>query len=375
MPCTYLLLTLCCTILAAAEQVETWTLPPGGLQPRVAVGADGTVHAAWLKGRPEASEVWYATRAPTGADWKAPRRVDTGDGSAVAMGMVRGVQIALGAKDQPHLLWIGSAKAKPRAPDGSTPVLYSRLTAAGFAPPSNVVAAGTGLDGGGAIAADATGAVFVCWHAAAGATDDGSRVALARRSGDGGESFGPERQLLSWKSGMCACCEMGAVGDGAGGALLLLRVATANADRDQFALMLAPEIAAGAGQRLSAWNSPTCPMSTCTAIRVGTRIWSAWETEGQVSWCAQDGGKPGKRIDAPGNGGKRKHPAIAVNADGRICLAWVEDSGWNRAGTLHWQVWGADGAPIGGIGNGGRLPVWGFGAVAARPGGGFVVIR
>lgn len=370
-----LLLLLCSTIISAADLVETWSLPGGGVQPRVAVAADGTVHAAWLKGAPETSEVWYATRKPGAGGWTSAQRVDTGPGSAVALGMVRGVQIALGAKDQPHLLWPGSAKAKPRAPDDSTPVLYSRMIGTRFTPPINVVTIGTGLDGGGAIAADSSGAVWLLWHAMAGATDDAQRVALARHSVDGGATFGSERKLLSWKAGMCACCEMGAVDDGTGGVLALLRVATDNAERDQFLARIGPKVEAVQGQRLSPWKTPTCPMSTCTAVRVGKRVWLAWETEGQVSWCEMAGSEPGKRIDAPGNGANRKHPAIAVDAQGRLCLAWLEGSGWNRAGTLRWQVWGADGEPVGSTGDGGRLAVWNFAAVAARPGGGFIIIH
>lgn len=370
-----MLLYLCCAVAGAAETALTWSLPPGGLQPRVAVASDGTVHAAWLKGDPSASEVWYASRKPDADAWNTPLRVDTGPGSAVAIGMVRGVQIALGAKDRPHLLWPGSAKAQPRAPDDSTPVLYSRLVGARFSAPVNVVKLGTGLDGGGAIAADANGTVWLLWHAMAGATDDAQRVALARRSDDDGANFGPERKLLSWKAGVCACCEMGAVDDGGGNLFALIRVATDNVERDQFIALVGGGMEPVAGQRLSPWKTPTCPMSTCTAVRVGKRVWVAWESEGQVSWCEMTGANPGKRIDAPDTGRNRKHPAIAVDALGQVCLAWIEGSGWNRAGTLRWQVWGTDGLPIGKIADGARLAVWSFAAVASRPGGGFVIVR
>ncbi len=375
MPLKPMLLCLCCFVAGAAETVVTWSLPPGGVQPRVAVASDGTVHAAWLKGDSAASEVWYASRKPAADAWNSPLRVDAGPGSAVALGMVRGVQIALGAKERPHVLWPGSAKAQPRAPDDSTPVLYSRLVDGRFSAPINVVQLGTGLDGGGAIAADANGTVWLLWHAMAGATEDAQRVALARRSDDDGTSFGPERKLLSWKAGVCACCEMGAVDDGDGKLFALIRVATDNVARDQFIALVGGGMEPVAGQRLSPWKTPTCPMSTCTAVRVGKRIWVAWETEGQVSWCEMAGGDPGKRVDAPDTGRNRKHPVIAVDTLGQVCLAWLEGSGWNRAGTLRWQVWGADGAPIGRIAEGGRMPVWSFAAIAPRPGGGFVIIR
>ena len=363
------------SLIHAADPVEIWPLPSGGVQPRAAVGSDGTVHVAWLQGPAEASEVWYATRSSKAPGWERSGRVDQGPGSGMALGMIRGVQIALGAANRPHLSWTGSALATPRASDGGTPVLYSRGTARGFTPPIELSGKAAGIDGGGAIAADGKGGVWVFWHASAGARQDAERAGFFRFSGDDGASFGAEHRALTWEAGACSCCQMAAVWNGGGEALALIRIAEGNTARDQVLAWCSATVSVATGSRLSAWKTPVCPMSTASAVRVGNRQWVAWETEGQVSWSRIEGEVVGPRIDAPGAATQRKHPSLAVDAQGRVCLAWVEGSGWNRAGVLRWQLWNTEGKALGAIGDGGRLPVWGLGAVVARQGGGFAIIR
>jgi len=362
-------------VFGADLPVEQWPLPDGALQPRVAVDGQGVVHAVWLRGDPQSSEVWYAQRSADAGSWMPAVRVDRGAGSAVAMGTVRGVHIALDGKDRAHLLWLGSAKAEPKSEDGSAPMLYSRAGESGFSVPINIIERGVGVDGGGAIAADDEGRVWVFWHASAGATEDAKRVVIFRRSTDAGATFGREQSAANRPTGACACCGMAAMADGSGGALAIFRQAAGNEDRS---VILAQVNAAGKaepGIALSPWPTISCPMSTATAVRSGKRMLVAWETDGQVSWTDITAGRPGTCTDAPGAGRGRKHPSVAVDASGRLCLAWVEGSGWNKAGRLRWQIWSADGKPEGDIGNGGELPVWGTAAVAPRPGSGFAIIR
>ena len=67
-----------------------------------------------------------------------------------------------------HVAWMGSNQAEPKADGGTaTPMLYSRLDDAGtcFEPQRNIIQAHPGLDGGGSVAADPLGNVYVTWHA------------------------------------------------------------------------------------------------------------------------------------------------------------------------------------------------------------------
>ena len=68
---------------------------------------------------------------------------------------------------RPHVAWMGSKLAEPRAPGKEAPMLYTRLNDDGtaFEPQRNVIQHAVGLDGGGSVAADAAGNVHVAWHA------------------------------------------------------------------------------------------------------------------------------------------------------------------------------------------------------------------
>ena len=204
-------------VFGADLPVEQWPLPDGALQPRVAVDGQGVVHAVWLRGDPQSSEVWYAQRSADAGSWMPAVRVDRGAGSAVAMGTVRGVHIALDGKDRAHLLWLGSAKAEPKSEDGSAPMLYSRAGESGFSVPLNIIERGVGVDGGSAVAADDEGRVWVFWHARAGASEDAKRVVIFWRSTDAGATFGREQSAANRPTGACACCGMAAMADGSGG--------------------------------------------------------------------------------------------------------------------------------------------------------------
>ena len=67
------------------------------------------------------------------------------------------------------------------------------------------------------------------------------------------------------------------------------------------------------------------------------------------------------------------HARIAISPDGKTLMAWTEGTGWNRGGSLAWQLYDAAGKPIGKKSTAPGLPAWTFGAVVAKPGG-FLVL-
>ncbi len=356
----------------AGESVASERVPEGGLRPRAAVDSKGVLHLLWLQGDAAACNVRHARRDGTG--FAAARTVNSVPRSAVALGTVRGAQLAVDGQGRAHILWVGTQGSTPRPADGSTPVLYSREQADGtFTEQRNLLGRATGVDGGGAIAAGQDGTVWVFWHAAAGATDDAQRAAFARCSRDGGATFGPESRLLAAATGACACCEMGAGVDAAGGTTTLLRMAGASVYRDQIAVWTASAKAKPVNLTLAAWRTPTCPMSTCQVVTVGTRTWAAWECDGQVAWSEMRDGRALRQINAPGTADGRKHPSIAVDASGRVCLVWTEGTGWQRGGRLAWQVWNEAGTTDGDGGRTEGVPAWSLAAVVAMPTGGFTI--
>src|SRR5437763_1771887 len=72
---------------------------------------------------------------------------------------------------------------------------------------------------------------------------------------------------------------------------------------------------------------------------------------------------------APGEGKGRKHPRLAIAANGETLMTWTEGTGWARGGSLAWQVFDARGTPVGGKHLESGLPAWSFGtAVPTRTG-------
>jgi len=72
---------------------------------------------------------------------------------------------------------------------------------------------------------------------------------------------------------------------------------------------------------------------------------------------------------APGDDRTRKHPALAVAANGDVLLAWTEGTAWKKGGSAAWQMFDVDGHAIGPVGHAENVPVWGLVAVYARPDG------
>jgi hypothetical protein len=400
---------------ADAPKVELVHVPDGGIQPQVAVEGDGTLDVLFFRGDVSAGDLYFARSSDGGATFTKPIRVNHDDRDVIAIGTIRGAQMALGKAAKPggrtrvHVAWMGTKEAKQRGPGGATPMLYTRLdeTGAAFEPERNVIRAHAGLDGGGSVAADGYGNVFVAWHAPREPKVEGeaTRTVWLAASHDEGAHFAAEREAWSEPTGCCGCCGMKAFA-GDGELLLLYRSATNETERDVYALVSRDGGTSFRGSRVDAWKSKQCVMSTASAaIRHwpttggSSPLFAAWEDEGDVAWAhvgGVGGGQPklapppkiGPIVhppppsavakDAKSEKLERKHPSIAVNARGDVLLAWDEGSGWERGGTLAWQLFSADGKPIDGAsgrGEANSVPTWSVPAAAARGDGSFVIVH
>ena len=66
---------------------------------------------------------------------------------------------------------------------------------------------------------------------------------------------------------------------------------------------------------------------------------------------------------------------LAVDEGGHILLAWAEGTGWQKGGSLAWQVFDEGLKPLAASrGSAPDVPVWSFGAVAATADG-FVIVK
>ena len=243
-----------------AERVSLLRTPFGGIQPQAVTGKDGTVHLVYFKGSPAAGDLYYTTARSGSATFEAPVRVNSQSGSAVAAGTIRGGQLALGRGDRAHVVWNGSGQALPRASAGGSPLLYSRMIDANraFESQRNLMGATLELDGGGTVAADRKGGVFVLWHAGQpGTSGEENRRLFIARSTDDGQTFVPEAIADRDRAGACPCCGTRAFVDSKGALFALYRGVSQKADRDMILLRSADRGVGFRSQAIHPWKVPT----------------------------------------------------------------------------------------------------------------------
>jgi hypothetical protein len=367
---------------AQHKQVSLVKTPGHGIQPQAVADGKGSVHLLYFKGDPKAGDLFYLRREPGKTEFSAPLKVNSQHGSAIAIGTIRGGQIAVGKNGRTHVAWNGSGKAVPQGPGKGHPMLYTRLNDAGtaFEEQRNLMTHTDVLDGGGTVAADQSGNVYVAWHALKIDSTKGedSRKVWVAQSADDGKTFAAEVAVYAKPTGACGCCGMKGFVDSKGSAYFIYRSATESVHRDMFLLASADRGKSYHGHLLHKWEINACPMSSEAFAEGPGGLYTAWDTEGQVYFARIKSGSPAseKPVAAPGHGKGRKHPALAVNNKGEVILVWTEGTGWQRGGALAWQVYDKSGRPTP---NHGRLanaiPVWGLPAVIAESDGRFTIFH
>lgn len=360
----------CRPLQAQSPTVILRRVPEGGLQPQVAATPDGAIHLVYFLGEPRHGDLCYVRSADGGTTFSRPVRVNSAPGSAIATGTIRGAQIAMGTGGRVHVAW--------NASDG-TGMLYARANEAGtmFEPQRNLIQRTGGVDGGGALAADATGNVYVAWHASGKDVESGEagRRVWVARSDDEGKTFIAERPAWDEPTGACGCCGMALSVDRRGNVYALYRSARELVHRDVYLLASADGSRNYHGTLLSPWETSSCPMSSMAFAEEASGVIAAWETAGDVRFAPVTADRPSASpvISPPGEARMRKHPRLAVNNAGQVLLVWTEGAAWARGGSLAWQLFGPGGRPLAASGGRTGLPAWSFGAAAAKADGTFTV--
>lgn len=352
--------------------VHVLRVPDAGIQPDVVVDAEGVLHLVYLAGPPGSADVFY-TYSRDGGQHFVPRvRVNSQPGSAIAMGTIRGAQVALGRDGRVHVVWNGFSTAEPKPPvrQGQTPgapLLYARSLpgSTAFAPQRNLITATRHLDGGSSVAADEAGNVFVAWHANAldGAEGEEARRVWLARSADDGLTFAAEVPISAAETGVCGCCGL-RIAASDRNVHVLYRAATRMVHRDIYALQSSDAGQTFTPRRIDEWEIGACPMSSMSIVPTGDALYS-WEHDGDVAF--RSGNAPSVSpalLDRQDAGARRKHPRLAFGPDGTVLLAWATGTGWNKGGAVGWQLF-ANGVPVGPIEGREDLPVWSFPVVAA----------
>ena len=391
-----LLLTASIGLLSSFTVPAVVTRPPGsvtlvrvpahGIQPEVSVDRRGVLHLLYFSGEPRAGNLFYVRSSDSGATFSAPIRVNSQEGSAIATGTIRGGQLAVGGDGRVHVVWNGSDSASPRGlvnpanGESSAPFLYARSSVDGraFETQRNLTRRSYGIDGGGSIAADALGHVYAAWHGLAigGENGEDHRRVWVARSDDEGAIFGEEQPAWREPTGACGCCGLRLFSAAPNGLFLLYRSATALTHRDMYLLESNDNARSFHGAEVQPWNIGACPMTSMSMAAAGSRVIGAWETAGQVYFGDIDvkAARIPTPIGAPGDGGTRKHPRVAIGPNGDVLFAWTEGAAWARGGSLAWQLFDRAGRAVGAKGVADGVPVWSFAAVFPRPDGGFVIL-
>jgi hypothetical protein len=371
---------LCAGNAAAGGPVTLLRVPEGGIQPQSVVDSKGVLHLIYFKGEAGAGDVFYVTRQNYGAKFSMPLQVNSKPGSVIATGNVRGAHLAIGKNGRVHVAFMGSDEAEPRGPDKETPLIYTRMNDEGteFEPQRNVIQSAYGLNGGASIAADGAGNVYVTWHAGPEPKkqDEQYRCIWVAKSTDDGHTFAPEKRAFDEPTGACGCCGMRSFADSGGKFYTLYRSVTEGIHRDMYLLTSADKGATFRGEKIHEWSIDGCPMSTMAFAEARDSVLAAWETDGQV-YCARIDRKTGKRSEplaAPGTAKGRKHPVVAGNQRGEIILVWTEGMGWNKGGSLAWQVFDKNGKPTESRGRAEGVPVWSLVSVCARSDNEFTIL-
>lgn len=375
------LLTGCRTESGSAAVAETeirlLRTPDAGIQPQ-AVVEDGAVHLIYFKGEPRAGDVYYVRSRTSPVKWSEPIRVNSRPSSVIAMGSVRGAHLAVGKHGRVHVAWMGASDAEPRGPSGAAPMLYTRLNDAGtgFEPQRNVMQHADGLDGGGSVAADGRGAVYVAWHGHGEEDGEDHRRVWVARSTDEGATFSSELPASGESLGACGCCGMRAYAGRGGTLYMMYRTAAGGTDRGM--RLLVDEDAAGAlsfkGARVDHWELSACPMTTTSIRQAGDRVIASWENDEQIYFADISRSMHAAATAAPGAPGGRKHPVAVGNGRGETLLVWTEGTGWNKGGRLAWQVFDSAGDTTAARGVTADVPVWSFPTAFADAGGSFTII-
>lgn len=363
-----LLISLLASALWAARiespTVSTIRVPHGGLQPQV-VERDGVVHLVYFTGDTQAGDLFYVRSKDYGLTFSSPIPINHLKGSAIAAGNIRGAQLVPGRNGRVHVAW-NQAGATPNG------MLYARLNDAGtgFEAERNVIQKAYGLDGGGTLAADREGNVFIFWHAPTpGLKGEENRRVWMAKSVDDGKTFAPETAISTPGTGACGCCGMKALADSAGNLYVLYRSAKEVVNRDIWLLTSTDHGKTFKGTDISHWNVGACVMSLESIVEGPSGVYAAWEEEKQVHYGRLNAAAAAVSdvVAAPGTPQNRKYPVLAVNGKNHILFTWAEGMAWKKGGAVEWQLGNARGRAEG-------VPPFSLVAAFAKPDGTFAVV-
>ena len=353
---------------ACAGPIPSVTLlrtPNGGTIPQVAIDDAGTLHLIYYTGSMSSGDLFHVSRGPDAPDWSAPQPVNSQPHGVNGLGPIDAGQLAIGPDGLLHVTWFHKDPLR---------FYYARSDHKGRFEPQQTLSVKDegGVETAPTVTTDDDGNVYVFWHADA--VEDARRRVYMAVSRENGSLFDLPRAVSPEAEGACGCCGLRAVTDAEGAVHVSYRGAGDNIHRGMRLLSTADQGRTFSDQLIQPWKVGACPVAT-TTLGVGPEgTLVAWETEGQVYFA--DIERLDEPVSPPGEADfRRKNATVAVNDRGDTLLAWGDGPGFMSGGTLHWQLFDADGRPRGDKGSASEpIPARSVPTVAVRPDGSFVIV-
>src|SRR6266853_197097 len=111
--------------LGSAGPIKLLPTPDDGIQPQAATDARGVVHLIYFKGDPKAGDIFYVRREPGQNEFSKPLPVNTQPHTAMAMGTIRGAQLALGKNGRVYVAWDAIGEGASTAAHSHDPSAHS----------------------------------------------------------------------------------------------------------------------------------------------------------------------------------------------------------------------------------------------------------
>lgn len=342
------LILLLSMVAMAASQAEViiQATPDDGLQPRITVDSDGTVHLLYFKKRlraPSAREgnLYYRQYLPQQRRFGTPIKVSSRAYDLRTFSIAR-AGMAVDGEGRVHVIWYLPKESQ---------FFYSRSNPQRnrFEPQQPMVSQfGEGIDAGADIAAFGS-RVAVVW-AAGNLSREFERTIFTRMSMDNGASFGDEIQISNPDLGACACCSLAADFTDNSSLQVAYRSAIGGVGRHMQLLDVdfneseVVGVSYGPINLLQEWEVSFCPLSTNDiALDANSQQWLVFETMSRIIQInLQDPHRP-KAVAEPFTKTRQKNPTIAFNRRNEHLIAWGEAISHARGGRLNIRLFDAEG--------------------------------
>lgn len=315
--------------IASADGIVRTIPVPDSQKPAVArIGFDGAIHLVF----DTAEGPQYSTTVDNGDTFSRPLAVVDRNSSLPGL-QFSACDMTIDPHGSVHIVLSSNAWQLKR-PEEEWAAYYARLDrgAEAFTPIKNI---NHKPSEGFSIAANTDGNVTICWL---------SGKLYLNTSRDFGKTFGPNIEIDP-SCDPCDCCTTSCV-YGADGRLAILYREEAGDQRDMFLLLCDQEANKVARTPVSTtlWKLDACPMTYFSISRRQEGFVAVWPTRRQIYFARfnrQGMLQPPGEIATPGDIGMRSGVSALSDKEGNTLISW------NQQGQLSWQLYNAQGKPVG----------------------------